>query len=82
MSIEEPVPQRFVQLIIGKNRDDNFRMIQKECDVIISWPKITGTEKHVIFNIKGAMCNCERAREMLRANLVSVHGLHAHVIKI
>ena len=76
------MPQRFVQLIIGKNRDDNFRTIQKECDVIITWPKITGTEKHVIFNIKGAMGNCERAREMLRANLVSLHALHAHVIKI
>ena len=82
MSIEEPVPQRFVHLIIGKNPDYNFRTIQEECHVIIAWPKFTGTEKHVIFNIKGAMCNCERAREMLRANLVSIYRLHAHVIKI
>ena len=78
----EPVPQQFVPLLIGKSRDDNFRMIQKQCNVKISWPNFTGIEKHVIFNIKGAMCNCERAREMLRANLVSLHGLHDQVMKI
>ena len=75
MSVEEPIPQKFVPLVIGKDRDCNFRTIEKEFDVKITWPKITGTEKHVIFNIKGDIRNCERAREMLRANLVSIQDI-------
>ena len=68
----ESVPQQFVGLLIRKDGADNFRVIENECGVKIFWPKFSGTEKHVIFTIKGLRLNCEHAREMLRANLVSI----------
>ena len=71
-TIKEPVPQQFVRLVIGKHGSDNFRGIEKECSVKITWPKFSGREKHVIFDVKGLRSNCERAREMLRANLVNI----------
>ena len=82
MSMKEPVPQQFVYLVIGNNRDDNYQTIEKECGVKITWPKITETENHVIFNIKGPIFNCERAREMLRANLVSIQNFLLYIDSI
>ena len=68
----EPVPQQFVRFLIKKDGADNFRVIENKCGVKIFWPKISGTEKHVIFTIKGLKLNLQRAQEMLRANLVSI----------
>ena len=67
----EPVPQQFVRLLIARSSNENFRKIQNEHDVKISWPKFTGEENHVIFTIKGLRVNCEGARNKLRAYIVS-----------
>ncbi|CAB4008037.1 KH domain, partial [Paramuricea clavata] len=64
----EPILQQFVHLLIREHGSDNFRGIEKNCGVKITWPKFSGSEKHVIFDIKGLRSNCERAREMLSAN--------------
>jgi hypothetical protein len=68
VKIQEPIPQRFVRLLTG-----NFRAIEDKCGVKITWQKFTGKEKHVIFDVKGLRSNCERAKEMLKANLVSIY---------
>ncbi|CAB4016348.1 vigilin isoform X1, partial [Paramuricea clavata] len=69
VTIHEPVPQKFVRLLIRKQGSDNFRVIEKECSVKISWPKFSGREKDVFFTMKGSRSNCERAKEMLKANM-------------
>ena len=71
VTIHEPVPQQFVRLLIRKHGSDNFRVIEKECSVKITWPKFSGREKDVFFTMKGLGSNCERAKEMLKANMVS-----------
>jgi hypothetical protein len=73
ITIKEPVSQQFARLLIGKHSGNNFRGIERECGVKITWPKFSGTEKHVIFDIIGLRQNCERAREMLRKNQVNIH---------
>ena len=73
VTIKEPVPQQFVHLLTGKHGRDNFRVIEKECGVKITWPKFSGTEKHVVFNMKGLRSNCEHAKETLRASMVSIY---------
>ena len=70
VNIKEPVPQEFVRLLIRKQGSDNFREIENQCGVKITWPKFSGTEKHVIFDIIGLRSNCDRAKEMLKTNLV------------
>ncbi|CAB4028188.1 vigilin isoform X1 [Paramuricea clavata] len=68
ITIKEPVSQSFARLLIGKYSSNNFQGIERECGVKITWPKFSGTEKHVIVDIIGLRQNCERAREMLKTN--------------
>ena len=70
--MKEPVPQQFVRLLIKRDASDNFRAIEKNCGVKITWSEFNGTEQHVIFDIKGSISNCEQAREMIRENIVSI----------
>ncbi|CAB4017030.1 ---NA---, partial [Paramuricea clavata] len=51
VNIKEPVPQEFVRLLIRKQGSDNFRGIENQCGVKITWPKFSGTEKYVTFDI-------------------------------
>jgi hypothetical protein len=61
--------------MIRKQGSDNFQDIENQCGVEITWPKFSGTEKHVIFDIIGWRANCFCAKEMLRTNLVSIYSV-------
>jgi hypothetical protein len=69
--VKESVPQQFSRLLKRKNGACSFRVIENECNVKFFWPKGSEQEKHVIFTIKGLRCNCEKAKGMLRASIVS-----------